>query len=484
MVFEIPPTSAAATPRPLWLGIGGVMLALLVACLVGILSRIGNFPAFWPANAVLLGLLLRHAHLARRPVTWACMWLVYVLADLVTGASLFVALTLNTANIVGVLCGWLFLYRQGIQKQGFQRQRAVLVMFCGCLLYAVSSALVGTWPSHVAFGTPLWRVLLMWIATEFCNCVLVLPVILSAPRGWVWQWKSPVNFHSWHYVLPLGALLLTEVLSRVFHGPGSVAFVIPSLVWCGLAYGVFATAVINFVFGIAKLLAVSLGALVVYSPDNVMDVASFRAGLSLLTLAPLAVASIQVLHNQTLQRLKQAVNHDFLTGALARRAFMDRGQKLLARLQQESRSVAVLMVDLDHFKQINDRFGHAQGDVVLQKFVELGHAALRPGDLLGRMGGEEFALVLPDADAEQAQRVGQRIGGLMREHPFELDDGQVLHVTVSMGVCAVSAGQRPIPALEVLLSCADKALYRAKESGRDSICCMPPPQAAARAAAA
>lgn len=339
MVFEIPPTSAAATPRPLWLGIGGVMLALLVACLVGILSRIGNFPAFWPANAVLLGLLLRHAHLARRPVTWACMWLVYVLADLVTGASLFVALTLNTANIVGVLCGWLFLYRQGIQKQGFQRQRAVLVMFCGCLLYAVSSALVGTWPSHVAFGTPLWRVLLMWIATEFCNCVLVLPVILSAPRGWVWQWKSPVNFHSWHYVLPLGALLLTEVLSWVFHGPGSVAFVIPSLVWCGLAYGVFATAVINFVFGIAKLLAVSLGALVVYSPDNVMDVASFRAGLSLLTLAPLAVASIQVLHNQTLQRLKQAVNHDFLTGALARRAFMDRGQKLLARLQQESRSV-------------------------------------------------------------------------------------------------------------------------------------------------
>lgn len=242
MVFEIPPTSAAATPRPLWLGIGGVMLALLVACLVGILSRIGNFPAFWPANAVLLGLLLRHAHLARRPVTWACMWLVYVLADLVTGSSLFVALTLNTANIVGVLCGWLFLYRQGIQKQGFQRQRAVLVMFCGCLLYAVSSALVGTWPSHVAFGTPLWRVLLMWIATEFCNCVLVLPVILSAPRGWVWQWKSPVNFHSWHYVLPLGALLLTEVLSRVFHGPGSVAFVIPSLVWCGLAYGVFATA--------------------------------------------------------------------------------------------------------------------------------------------------------------------------------------------------------------------------------------------------
>lgn len=143
MVFQIQSASTAATPRPLWQGIGGVSLALLAGCLVGILSRIGDFSAFWPANGLLLGLLLRHAHLGKRPLTWVCMWLTYVLTDLVTGASWFVALSLNTANIVGVLCGWRFLYWQGIQQRGFQRQRAVLIMFCGSLLCAFSSALVG-----------------------------------------------------------------------------------------------------------------------------------------------------------------------------------------------------------------------------------------------------------------------------------------------------------------------------------------------------
>lgn len=166
----------------------------------------------------------------------------------------------------------------------------------------------------------MWRVLLMWIATEFYNCVLILPVVLAAPRGWFWRWQNPFRFSSWKYVLPLGSLVPAEVFSIVFHGPGAIAFVIPS----------------------------------------------------------------------------------FLTGALARRALMEHGQKLLNRLQQDKRSVAVLMMDLDHFKQINDRFGHAQGDVVLQKFVELAHGALRPEDLLGRMGGEEFAMVLPGVDAQQA----------------------------------------------------------------------------------
>lgn len=316
------------------------------------------------------------------------MWLTYVLTDLVTGASWFVALSLNTANIVGVLCGWRFLYWQGIQQRGFQRQRAVLIMFCGSLLCAFSSALVGMWPSHVAFDSPMWRVLLMWIATEFYNCVLILPVVLAAPRGWFWRWQNPFRFPSWKYVLPIGALVLAEVFSLVFHGPGAIAFVIPS----------------------------------------------------------------------------------FLTGALARRALMEHGQKLLNRLQQDKRSVAVLMMDLDHFKQINDRFGHAQGDVVLQKFVELAHGALRPEDLLGRMGGEEFAIVLPGVDAQQAKAIGQRIGSLMREHAFVVEDGQALHVSISIGVCAVSGQQRPTSALEALLNCADEALYQAKESGRDRVC--------------
>lgn len=472
-VFQTPLFSATASHRSFWQGLGGLLLILLLSCLVGIFSRpLGYFASFWIANAVVLGLLLRAPHLAMRPVTWLCMWLVYMAADAMTGASLFVLVAFNSANIVGVFFGWSFLYRVGVCRQGFQRQRGVLILFAGSLLAAFCGALVGMWPSHIAFDKPMWSALVMWTATEFCHYVLILPVILAAPRGWIWQWFQRTQPWLWQRsIVPLLALLLSEVLSQVFPGPGAIAFVVPALVWCAMAYGVFPTAVLNLLVSIWEFSLMAMGT-VTFAPEFVIEVTSLRTGMSLLSLAPLAVACAYGLHKQTLHQLSHIVNHDFLTGALARRALMECGRSLLQRLEHERRSVAVVMLDLDHFKRINDRYGHAQGDEVLKKFVELAHTILRPGDLLGRMGGEEFALILAGMDANQARGVAQRLGDLVRAHPFVLDDGTVLHATVSMGVCTLAAPQGPMPDLEVLLAQADAALYQAKQLGRDRTCCV------------
>ena len=444
------------------------MLVLLVACLVGIFSRpIGYLAAFWPANAIMLGMLLRQPRIARTWVTWVCMWLTYVVADLATGSSVFVALTLNSANVLSVLCGWLFLRRQGVDVLSFQRQRSVLTVFIGCLIASSSGALAGAWPSHIAFDVPVWRAALMWLATEFYNWVLILPIFLSAPKGWIWQWPRTSQPWSWSRVLPMLAVLLSEALSWLIGGPGAMAFIMPAMVWCAMTYGVFRMTLLNLAVCFWKTAAIALGAFT-FTPEHAMEVTSFRTGLALLSLAPLAVACAYALRMQALQKLHHAVNHDFLTGVLARRALMERGQKLLSRLDEEGQAVAVLMLDIDHFKMVNDRYGHAQGDVVLQEFAVLARDSLRPEDLLGRMGGEEFAVVLPRTNRDQALVVGQRLCERLREHVFPLPNGSTMQVTLSIGLHAVSA-LSPQDSMESILSKADEALYLAKNSGRNQV---------------
>lgn len=461
-------STPSVQPPSVWRGQAALSACILVACLLGIYSRpLGFMAAFWPANAILLGLLLRHPELARRPGSWLCALLAYVAADLLTGSTPFTALSLNLANLIGVLAGWLFLARVRNQVLGFKHQRSVMTVFLACLLASTVCTLAGAWPSALAFHLPLWQSALLWMSAEFYNYVLILPVFLAAPSGWPWTWQLPKQQRSWNDALPLLALILSEAFSQLIGGNGAMAFSMPAMVWCAMSYGVFPITVLSLLVCLWKtgLLAFSSFDFVA---DHLDDVLSYRTGLAMLSLAPLAVACAYTLRMQALQKLHHAVHHDFLTGVLARRALLERGQKLLSRLEEEGQSVAVLMLDLDHFKQVNDRYGHAQGDVVLQTFAQLASEALRPDDLLGRLGGEEFAILLPRTQREQALAVGQRICERLRDHRFRLEDGAPFQVTLSIGMHAVmSIGQQD--SIEQLLSKADAALYLAKRSGRNQV---------------
>ncbi|MCZ2105632.1 MAG: diguanylate cyclase [Comamonadaceae bacterium] len=459
------------TARPMhWRELLALLLCVFLACLAGIATRpIAFMATFWPANGLLLGLLLRNPGWALTPLAWGMAYLGYLMADALTGAGWQNNLVINAINMVGVYAGWRFLSRQGPATLGFRRQRSVLLILVGCMISALTSGVLGTWARSLFFESSTWETFAMWTTGEAFNLILAVPLVLAAPRGWLWQWPwakvlAPLR-RAWG--LPLVALFASEAVAYLLGGPGALGFAVPAMVWCAMVYGVFPTALLNLVtalWGTAAMTQLGLS----FVPQHVHDAVSFRVGVAMLSLAPLAVATAHTLHKQTLQILHRAVNHDFLTGALSRRALMERGDQQLQRLQREGTPVATLMLDLDHFKRVNDQWGHAQGDLVLQQFASLITRNLRPGELFGRIGGEEFALLLPNTTREQALGVSERLCTQLREHVFHSETGQGIAMTMSIGLHAAQAGHDSYQ-LGDMLARADAALYLAKTSGRDQV---------------
>ncbi|OGB06313.1 MAG: hypothetical protein A3E25_00180 [Burkholderiales bacterium RIFCSPHIGHO2_12_FULL_69_20] len=164
---------------------------------------------------------------------------------------------------------------------------------------------------------------------------------------------------------------------------------------------------------------------------------------------------------------------DYLTGVANRRGLMERLQLEFKRLQQQpNRRCAVLAADLDHFKRINDQWGHAAGDAVLQHVARLMRQLTRQRDLVARSGGEEFTLLLPEVDADEALALAERLRQHLQATPL-LHQGQLLPVTLSLGVSPMSAADA---AAEVALLRADQALYQAKAAGRNQVNLAPAPR--------
>jgi len=162
--------------------------------------------------------------------------------------------------------------------------------------------------------------------------------------------------------------------------------------------------------------------------------------------------------------LESLANEDRLTGLMNRRHFMLTADAELQRAQRYRRPVTVGMADLDHFKNLNDTYGHAAGDTVLRAFAALMQETMRQSDLVCRYGGEEFAFVFPESGLEEAARLAERFRATCADHDIRLSDGRMVRVTLSIGLADASAC-----ALEVALKHADEALYDAKHQGRNRV---------------
>ncbi|OAN53701.1 diguanylate cyclase response regulator [Paramagnetospirillum marisnigri] len=176
----------------------------------------------------------------------------------------------------------------------------------------------------------------------------------------------------------------------------------------------------------------------------------------------------QALERACVQKeLVQLATIDFLTEALNRRHFMQMVGSEIQRATRYGRPLSVLMLDIDHFKRINDDRGHAAGDEALKAFVILCRDVLRDQDIIGRLGGEEFAIALPETGLASAEVVAGRVRAHLAEMEIPLSGGDPLHLTTSIGVaeCKVKEGE----GLEACLGRADAALYRAKAQGRDRV---------------
>jgi diguanylate cyclase (GGDEF)-like protein len=183
----------------------------------------------------------------------------------------------------------------------------------------------------------------------------------------------------------------------------------------------------------------------------------------LISLAATTTAAIQnaLLHSEV-QRL--AIT-DALTGLYNRRGFYDLGQREIERFQRFGRTLSAIMLDIDHFKEVNDTYGHSAGDQVLATLARRCRTNIRHVDILCRYGGEEFAILLPETDLFTASEIAERIRRSIDDEPFQTDQ-HLVRVTISLGVT------RAIPEtsdLQALLERADTALYRAKANGRNRV---------------
>jgi diguanylate cyclase (GGDEF)-like protein/PAS domain S-box-containing protein len=165
------------------------------------------------------------------------------------------------------------------------------------------------------------------------------------------------------------------------------------------------------------------------------------------------------------QELERQARTDVLTGAASRRHFFTRAEEAIRLARRYSHPLSLLMLDLDHFKRVNDTHGHQVGDLVLKALVQLAWQTLRKVDVLGRIGGEEFAILMPETDAEQAFQVAERLRQAVDAAKVPFNGGSV-RFTVSIGVATLTDGDTSIG---VLLSRADGALYEAKRTGRNRV---------------
>jgi len=164
--------------------------------------------------------------------------------------------------------------------------------------------------------------------------------------------------------------------------------------------------------------------------------------------------------------LEDMAKTDSLTGMANRQAFMERANGEFNRARRYSRSLSVIMIDIDHFKSINDQYGHAAGDQVLRQLGQQCHSRLRDSDFLGRIGGEEFALLLPDTPQDSAFHVAERMREELSNTSIVLDNGITLGITASFGVASVSEEDIDFNAM---LHRADVAMYNAKHGGRNQV---------------
>lgn len=295
-----------------------VLLGLLVfyACLFGIYTRpVGFLATLWPANAVMLGILLLRPDSARAS-GWLAAAAAYLAADLMTGSDLTKAVLLNLGNLVGVGTAYAICVRLPPNTVRLRQPGSMLYIALASAAGAAAVGVVGAFLNPFLFGGSSITGSLFWFATEFVNYIAILPVILSWPamnalagpfrKGRAYRAAS-VRLPSLRSVLPVMALVLSCLAGVVIGGPGAVAFAVPALLWCGLAYPVFPTAVLTFLVGWWSLIAISIG----YYPTSVgltdeMSLVSIRLGASLVALAPLTLATVMQSRNELIDMLNRS----------------------------------------------------------------------------------------------------------------------------------------------------------------------------------
>lgn len=472
MTYPLKMSHYAKTP----FGIFMVMACVIAfSAFLGIASRPLSFLAtLWIPNPLLLGLFLRFPHLNHWS-GWLGAFIGFMLADLITGNNFFLTTALTLANLINVSVALLLIKLSRLDHTKYNQGLTFLYLFIIISISSFMSALfailtVPYMPNTFMGLDRLSTEFTMWWTGEIQNMVLILPIILSFPTS--------IRFHDFLYqkvpqleqkpvlILPFLTVVLCTCLGYYFSGPGALMFPIAAMLWAALTYQLFTIALINLLVCSLLFYSVTQFYLSFSTHDYLATTVSARIGMFMMALAPLTVALINQNRSTLYKQLRQHVDFDALTQAMSRRNFMESTVSKLKLIQPQKRPFALLMIDLDYFKNVNDTYGHHVGDVTLQHFVKITQQTLRQNDLFGRLGGEEFAIFLADIQPIDALKIAKRIQANLEQAPLILSDQSVLSIRISIGLLHHDQANHN---LEELLTYADQALYKAKELGRNQV---------------
>jgi diguanylate cyclase (GGDEF)-like protein len=326
------------------------------------------------------------------------------------------------SRVVMAACLLVGLLQYGRPAHDPQRRLALRPVWAGLTVFLLIDLAVAVFAVSPIAGSP-WLRLGMESAAILLSVVAI--IILMQRRI-----ASPLM---WMYALALAAFVQSS-LSFMLALPWSHQW------W--LAHLIFAAGFFMLSYGILQAFHTTRAFSLVYGQEEMMRRLEHA--------------------NNELERLAA---HDSLTGAVNRRHFLARSAEEMARARRQGTPITLLILDLDHFKAINDRHGHPAGDAVLVAVVERAQEIVRLPDLVGRFGGEEFVILLPGSTAEQAASVGERIRAAIADRPVPAS-GEMLHVTASIGIAAFGPDGETI---ESVIKAADERLYRAKDAGRNRV---------------
>lgn len=463
----------------------------------------------WPPNSVLLTALLLFR--GRHFVPFALLAIgAEVAADIGT-FLLIEALLFGLINVAEALIAFVLLPRWHFNPRFTALEDVSKFVVAGPLVGAFTAALLGAavYSSFRGAETGYLEFLRIWWFGDALGLMIFTPLLLSLwPRaGCAGPTRGTV--HPADAMIGLMALLALGFLIASRNGRLFGMHVGPVLL---LPFVIFIAARFTLCVAAFSVALVAMVVIVMLTHGNnpfgnqpalnaVVQVQEFIFILSLLALGLAALLSQLRTKQKEIQLANQhlsALNHDLevrvaerttelstlntqlthlaltdsLTGVLNRRAFFDAAQREIQHSKRYGRPLAVMILDLDHFKSINDRYGHQGGDRVLQQVATLIGGVIRASDTLARYGGEEFVLLAPETDLESAIALGVRILQALRTVAIPSKQGSI-HITASLGITVRTEGEEKI---EQLLKRADEALYAAKAGGRDQVVAVVPDQ--------
>lgn len=249
------------------------------------------------------------------------------------------------------------------------------------------------------------------------------------------------------------------ILDSGINSPMTYLYILPML-YLGIGFSLEAVLVSGFIGLLGCVLLITLNTGPVYGPTNMLQLMTLSVGWVLAILGAQNRERQDNLLMELRLKLEKLATTDELTGCLNQRAFMAAVEQEYSRANRYGHDMALLLIDIDYFKQINDQHGHLMGDAVLRYVGEMMRETARHADIVGRQGGDEMALLAPETCLEDAAVLAERLVQQIRAHTFPVN------LTLSIGVCAMNGQMEDV---KNLFQRTDQALYEAKRRGRDQV---------------